>query len=90
MNVNPDIASTYRGKILISLEIWDIPKPVFLKEKMHVDEDFEEEIMEYDVGEEYELRCILYKAVALPWDSSEYSIKIKWLNIELKSSIVQA
>lgn len=81
MNVNPNIASTYRGKILMSLEIWDIPKPVYLKEKMMVDEDVEEEIMNFDTGEPYELRCKIFKAVALPWEDSQYSIRVKWLDI---------
>ena len=78
MNTMPELASAWRGRILLSIKIKKSKKPK-LQEKPIEDPtigDFYRE--NFEELTPYEIRCQVFSGVALPEECSEYSVQISW------------
>ena len=90
MNNVEELASYWRGRILMRIWVEDIPKAV-LKTSEIIEPKLEETIRdEFETGFMYELRAQVFSAVGLPSQKQAYKIRIQWCDIMLETAEIKA
>ena len=89
MNRHPHLASYWRGRILLRIQVEDSEKP-----KLAIEDIPGEEIRDlvkgtYEQGPEYELRVQLHSGSALPKKCSSYKVGVRWGDVETESQEVR-
>ena len=73
MNENPELASNWKGRILMQIECEPTEKPV--AKVKEIDDDLVMKAKEYTLDRKYQIIAEVGQAVALP-DHDKYSVKI--------------
>lgn len=82
MNSNPEIASTWKGRILMQITAEKTDKPSLLCQKIN---DTDKELsLSYQQPHEYEIIAEVGMGISLPWEE-KFSVVIKIADFELKS-----
>ncbi|CAG9312955.1 unnamed protein product [Blepharisma stoltei] len=90
MNDYPELASAYRGRILMKMII-EHPKKASLKKERIIDPEINNFVHKtYEVETNYEMRSQIFSGIALPKAYSKYSIIVSWCGKEVESKIVLA
>jgi hypothetical protein len=76
MNTNAEIGSRWKGRLLISIDYEDIPKPILAVEPIKEPNELKKGEM---TAREYFWKLLfgIYDVVFLPYDSSKYKLEIK-------------
>lgn len=83
MNKVPEIASHWRGRVLMRVWIDENIKEVQKKLQKIQEKNIEQKIQEdFETGQMYEIRAQVISAVELPFKKESYKIKIEWSGVE--------
>lgn len=88
MNVDPRLASYWRGRVLISVKIVETDKPKLMV--IPVNEPELPALISdvYDGGDEYETRCQVFSGSGLPCVGKQLKVAVRW-GSKLNSSTLQ-
>ena len=86
MNEIPEVASTWKGRILMQIQSQKTEKPQLLCQS--IPEEDKEAAAEYYKEREYEVIAEVGQGIALP-GNEKYSVMIKIADIELKTEKAQ-
>lgn len=73
MNENPELASNWKGRVLMSIECYETEKPV--AKVMFLEDDMIMKAKEYTLDRKYQIIAEVGQAVALPYND-KFSVKI--------------
>lgn len=83
MNSNPDLASTWKGRILMEVTAEKTEKPEIKLDDIE-DELIKERALAFQQPHEYEIMCEVGQGIALP-DANKYTVKIKVADQEFRT-----
>jgi hypothetical protein len=86
MNNNSNLASHWRGRVLLKIITDHSVKKAKLKRENISDPEIDVFVRDnFEVGEEYELRCRVFSGHAFPIKKGKFGIIVEWSGIILKS-----
>ncbi len=82
MNEIPEVASTWKGRILMQIESFKTEKPLLVCQKITEEEKIKAQ--PYFEDKEYEIIAEVGQGISLP-SNEKYSVKIQLADFELKT-----
>lgn len=87
MNKVPELASHWRGRVLMRVWFDESSKEVQKKLQPIKEKNFAEKIQkEFETGQMYQIRAQVLAATGLPFNDQSYKIKVEWSGVETSSS----
>lgn len=88
MNDIPELASSYRGRMLLKIEAYETKKAVLESKKIE-DPKINKFICDtYEAETLYEIRAQIYSGIALPKQYKKYSAILSWCGKEVETKLV--
>ncbi|CAG9332379.1 unnamed protein product [Blepharisma stoltei] len=89
MNNNPDLASNWRGRILMKMEVTNPEKPCLDLKKIE-EKGINDFIRKnYEIETTYEIRAQVYTAVGLSTACNKYSVVVSWSGKEVETKTLK-
>jgi len=82
MNADPRLASYWRGRVLLSLQVVENEKPKLCAQKIN-DPQLKKLVLEqFDSGAPFETRCQVFSGACLPCPGKQLKVMMRWGNQE--------
>lgn len=90
MSAEPETATFWRGRVLLSLKAVELDKPELIARPIANTPEYQREVLELtDNFTEYEVRCQVFSGVYLPFQGDKLHVLLRWGSADTKSATIK-